>query len=66
MNSIILMSVGAVCVVLSIVGMRALTPREGKPPSAWVRTEGRATAASLTVFILLIGGAALLLKGVFS
>jgi hypothetical protein len=46
--------------------MPNLRPREGKPRSAWLKTEARETAAALGMFTLFVFGAALLAKGVLA
>ncbi len=65
-TSAILIIGGIVCVVLSVFLMSKLKPQEGKPPSAWLKTEGRATSVALAVFLLFIAGGALMAKGIFA
>jgi hypothetical protein len=44
--------------------MYKLVPREGRPPSPWLRTEFGETSLALGQFMLLIAGLALLAKGI--
>jgi hypothetical protein len=57
---------GIVCLAISVSIMPNLRPREGKPRSAWLKTEARETAAALGMFTLFVFGAALLAKGVLA
>jgi len=65
-TSVILTVTGLACVLLSGFAMYKLSPREGKPPSAWMKTESRATGVALGVFVLFIAGGVLLAKGIFA
>lgn len=56
---------GVVCLLLLGLMIYKLTPREGKPPSAWLKTEFRATSVAMIVLILLLAGITLLAKGIF-
>jgi len=64
MSAILVVS-GIVCLSLSGLMMYKLTPREGRPPSPWTSTEFRAMSVALSVLVLLLGGVALLVKGIF-
>lgn len=56
---------GLVCLFVSGLIMYKLIPREGRPPSPWMKTESGETAVALGQFILLVAGIALLAKGIF-
>ena len=56
---------GAVCVFLSMFLFHTSVPREGKPPSAWTRTETRAVASAMLVLALFLTGLTLLAKAIF-
>jgi len=45
--------------------MYKLTPREGRPPSPWMKTEFRAMSLAMLVLMLLFAGVTLLAKGIF-
>lgn len=57
---------GSICLCVAGLMMYKLTPREGKPPSPWVKTDFRATSVALGQFVLLIAGISLLAKGILS
>jgi hypothetical protein len=65
-TSILQMVIGAACLVLSVWTIRALVPKEGKPPSAWTSTEMRATAVAIAVLVLMVAGVGLLIGGAAS
>ncbi|HEX6298492.1 MAG TPA: hypothetical protein VFZ74_18135 [Burkholderiales bacterium] len=44
--------------------MYKLVPREGQPPSAWTKTDFRATTLAMSQFVLLVAGIALVAKGI--
>ena len=55
---------GVLCLLLCVLTLYKTMPREGKPPSAWVRTETRAVSMAMLVLILLFGGITRLAKGI--
>jgi hypothetical protein len=63
-NTILVIS-GIVCVGVSGLAMYMAIPREGKPPSAWTKTELRASSLALCVIILLLAGVTMIVKGIF-
>lgn len=56
---------GAICLFLSGFTMYQTMPRDGKPPSAWTKTEARAVSVAMLVLILLFAGITMLLEGIF-
>ena len=56
---------GAACLFLAFFLFYTTVPREGKPPSAWTRTDTRATATAMLVLLLFFTGATLLAKSFF-
>lgn len=62
--SAVLIACGIVCLCVSGFMMYKLVPREGRPPSPWLRTEAGETGLALGQFILMIAGLALLAKGI--
>lgn len=62
----ILILVGSGCLVIAFTALRALMPREGRPMSAWIGTETRATLVSISLLVLMVFGVMLVLKGAFS
>lgn len=65
-SNVALVLAGIACVCLSSYTLYAVTPREGKPPAFWTRTENRSTLLALAVVSLFVMGAGLLLKGILS
>jgi hypothetical protein len=63
--SAVLIVCGLVCLFVSGLMMYKLIPREGRPPSPWMKTGSGETAVALGQFILLVAGVALLAKGIF-
>lgn len=61
----ILVISGGICLFLSGLMMYKLTPREGRPPSPWTKTEFRAMSLAMLVLMLLFAGVTLLAKGIF-
>jgi len=53
---------GAGSLILSVLTLYRSIPRDGKPMSAWTRTEMRAMCTALLVMMLLISGGAMLVK----
>ena len=64
-NAIFILS-GLGCVFLSGFTLYAIVPREGKPSSAWTRTDSRATGMALVLVALFVLGGGLLMKGLLS
>lgn len=64
-TSAMLVIAGAICLFLSGFTLYHTMPRDGKPPSAWTRTETRAIGVAVLVLILLFTGVTLVLKGIF-
>ena len=56
---------GSICLVLVGLMIYQAKPREGKPTSAWTKTDFRATSAALLLMALLLAGVTLLIKGLF-
>ena len=56
---------GAVCLLLCGFLLYTALPREGKPASAWTRTETRAVSVAMLVLMLFFVGATMLVKGIF-
>ena len=65
LTSTILAALGGVCLFLSGFTLLGTMPREGRPPSAWTKTETRAVSTALLVITLLFAGVAMLLKSLF-
>jgi hypothetical protein len=64
-DTTILLVAGMICVVISGYMVYKLPPREGKPPSAWTRTETRAMGSAMLVLILFFAGAIMVAKAIF-
>lgn len=62
--SAILVISGTACLFLSGWMMHALRPREGKPPSAWGRTEFGAASLAVLFAALVAAGAGMVVKGI--
>jgi len=56
---------GTICVFLSSWMIYRLPPRDGRPVSAWTRTEARATATAMLTLILLFLGGVMIAKAIF-
>ena len=56
---------GLACLTLCGFLLYKLMPQEGRPPSPWVNTDNRGTAAALGLLILLLAGLSMLAKGLF-
>lgn len=63
--SMMLVIGGAVCLFVSGFTLYRTMPREGKPPSAWTKTEARAMSMVMLVLTLLFAGITMVLKGIF-
>jgi hypothetical protein len=64
-TSVVLVVSGIACLILCGFVMYKLVPREGQPPSAWTKTDFRATTLAMSQFVLLVAGIALVAKGIF-
>jgi hypothetical protein len=64
--NVVLMLSGLLCLALGGGLLYKTMPREGRPDSVWTRTEGRVMTVVMSVLMLLFGGVAMLLKGVFA
>lgn len=53
---------GIACLSLSAFMVVTLRPRQGRPPSAWISTDTRATCVALSVLILALSGVSLIAK----
>ena len=64
MNSatVVLVSSGIVCLLVSWFMMSRMTPREDQAAPAWMKTEFGQTATALGLFILTVAGVALLAR----
>lgn len=57
---------GLACIGVSGYTLHAASPREGKPPAYWTRTEARSTLLALVLVTLFVMGGGLMLKGFLS
>lgn len=64
-TSVVLIVSGIACLILWGFVMYRLVPREGQPPSAWTKTDFRATTLAMSQLVLLLAGIALVAKGIF-
>jgi hypothetical protein len=53
---------GAGSLILSFLTLYQALPRDGKPMSAWTRTETRAMGTAILVMLLLVAGGTMLAK----
>jgi hypothetical protein len=56
---------GTICLFLGGFTLYKTMPREGRPPSAWTRTETRAISIAMLVLVLLLAGITMVAKGIF-
>jgi hypothetical protein len=63
-SATILILSGLGCLLLCGFTAYKTFPREGRPESAWTKTENRALVVVMFMLLLLFGGITLLLKGV--
>jgi hypothetical protein len=61
-TAVVLVVLGAVCLLASGFLMSKMIPRQGQPPFAWMKTESAETAMALSQFILMIAGLAFFAK----
>jgi hypothetical protein len=64
MNGYLVIS-GLVCLTACGFLLYKLMPQEGRPPSPWVSTDSRGTAAALGLLVLLLAGLSMMAKGLF-
>lgn len=57
---------GIACIGLSSYALYAVSPKEGKPPGFWTRTETRSTTLALVLVTAFVMGGGLVLKGILS
>jgi hypothetical protein len=62
--NLVLVFAGILCVLLGSGLFYKTVPREGKPESAWTKTEGRVITTVMSVLILVLGGIVMFLKGI--
>ena len=65
-TSATLIVAGLACIGVSGYTLRAATPKEGKPPVFWTRTEARSTTLALVLVTLFVIGGGLVLRGLLS
>ena len=61
-TAVVLVVLGAVCLLASGFLMSKMIPRQGQPSFAWMETESGETAMALSQFILMIAGLAFFAK----
>lgn len=66
LTSAALVAGGLACIGVTGYTLHAASPREGKQPFFWTRTEGRSTTLALTLVTLFVIGSGLVLKGILS
>lgn len=59
-----LFSAGAICLGLSGCMLYYTVPREGRPPTAWTKTETRAMSTAMLFLLLFFSGIIMVLKGI--
>jgi hypothetical protein len=64
-DTAILLTAGIICVFFSALMVYKLPPREGRPASAWTRTEARAMSSAMLTLILFFTGAIMVAKAMF-
>lgn len=62
--NLVLISSGILCLLLGSGLLYMTLPREGRPESAWTKTEWRVISTVMSVLILVLGGIVTLLKGI--
>jgi succinate dehydrogenase hydrophobic anchor subunit len=60
-----LFAAGAICLALSGFMLYYTMPRDGRPPTAWTRTETRAMSTAMLFLLLFFSGIIMMLKGIF-
>jgi len=60
--STLLIMGGAGSLILSFLTLYQALPRDGRPISAWTRTEMRAMGTAILVMLLLVAGGTMLVK----
>ena len=66
LSSAALIAAGLACIGISGYTLHAISPRKGKPPTFWTRTESRSTILALVLVTLFVIGGGLVLKGLLS
>jgi len=66
LTSAVLILAGIACICLSSYALYAVSPKDGKPPTFWTKTEARSTALALGLVTLFVFGGGLVLKGFLS
>jgi hypothetical protein len=66
LTSAALIAGGLACIGASGYTLHAVSPREGKPPVFWTRTENRSTILALVLVTAFVMGGGLVLKGFLS
>lgn len=64
-TSVIFIVSGIVCLLLTYLALRHLRPREGRPDSAWAKSDALSATFVLGLMVLFLAGAGLILKGIF-
>lgn len=65
-SSFVLLLSGVICLGAAGFMIYRFMPQEGRPPSAWTKTDFRATSFAMGLFVLLLTGLGLVAKGIFS
>lgn len=66
LTSAALILAGIACIGLSSYALYAVSPKEGKPPTFWTRSEARSTTLALVLVTAFVIGGGLVLKGILS
>ena len=66
LTSAALILAGIACIGLSGYTLYVVSPREGKAPTFWTRTEARSTTLALVIVTAFVIGGGLVLKGFLS
>ena len=60
-----LVMAGAGCLIVTVLLLQLVLPREGKALSVWTRTEVRAMGTAILLLSLLVAGVVMLVKAFF-
>ncbi len=66
LTSAALIASGVACLFGSGYTLYTASPKEGRPPSFWTRTEARSTLLALAIVTAFVVGGGLVLKGLLS
>ena len=66
LTSAVLFLAGIACIGLSGYALYVVSPREGKAPTFWTKTESRSTTLALVIVTAFVIGGGLMLKGILS